>query len=447
MGESLETTLSVIGLNHRTAPVEVRELFWLDEGRRTEALKQLAGAPGIEEVVVLSTCNRVEFILWASDAPIAANSVLDFLRRNGGLQPGELESFYRLTGDDALRHVFRVAASLDSMVLGEPEITGQVKSAWVKAQQTGTTGRFLDAVFQKALNVAKRVRNETPIGSAAVSVPYAAVELARQIFGQLQGRKVLIIGTGKMGERSARYLLAGGATAVWVTNRTYEHAADLADKLGGVAFPFEERWRHLADADIVISSTGSPQAILSRDDAARIHRQRGGRPVFLIDIAVPRDIEPAVREVPGVFLYDIDDLERVVARNRSDRQAAAVEAERIVAREVEEFRRKLSAEHIVPTIVAVRERLEEIRREELERFRADFGPLSPPEEQALEALTVQLVQRISTQLARELKRIPERPEQELLTAAVRRLFGLHSKVAATKKTSYNPSRAVLAGNN
>ena len=428
----MQATLVVIGLNHRTAPVEVRERFWMGESRRYEALQQLGRAEGIDEVVALSTCNRTEFILWADDASRATLSVRHLLERDYRLQPAEWESFYRCTGDAALEHVFRVAASLDSMVVGEPEITGQVKTAWGRAQQAGATGPFLDAVFQKALNVAKRVRNETPIGAAAVSVPYAAVELARQIFGRLEGRQVLILGTGKMGELSARYLLSNGAATVWVTSRSYEHALSLAEKLGGAAIPFERRWEHLGDADIVISSTGCPHAILTREDAERIHRQRAGRAVFLIDIAVPRDVEPAVREVPGVFLYDIDDLERVVARNLSGRQAAAREAEQIVAREAQQFSRKLAAQRVVPTIVALRERLEEIRRQELEHYRSQFGPLTHAEEQAIETLTTQLVQRIATQLARELKQVPGRPEQEQLTAALRRLFGLESRATTPR---------------
>jgi glutamyl-tRNA reductase len=442
-GFALEANLVVIGVNHRTAPVEVREKFWMGESRRLEVLQQLVRGEGIEEAVVLSTCNRTEFILWADDASVAVHSVRRLLERDFSLQPAEWESFYSRTGDAALAHVFRVAASLDSMVVGEPEITGQVKSAWAKAQQAGTTGRFLDTAFQKALGVAKRVRNETPIGAAAVSVPYAAVELARQIFGRLEGRKVLILGTGKMGELSARYLLSGGATTVWVASRTYEHALGLAEKLGGTAIPFERRWEHLADADIVISSTGCPHVIVTREDAERIHQQRGGRVVFLIDIAVPRDIDPNVRKVPGVFLYDIDDLERVVARNLSGRQAAAVEAEQIVAREAQQFGRKLTAERVVPTIVALRERLEEIRRQELENYRNRFGPLGAIEEHAIEALTSQLVQRIATQLARELKQSPERPEQEQLTAAVRRLFGLHGRTAAEHSAAV--SGEALAG--
>ncbi|MCL5287621.1 MAG: glutamyl-tRNA reductase, partial [Acidobacteria bacterium] len=322
-------------------------------------------------------------------------------------------------------HIFRVTSSLDSMVVGEPEITGQVKSAWARAQQAGTTGRFLDAVFQKALSVAKRVRNETPIGAAAVSVPYAAVELARQIFGSLEQRKVLVLGAGKMSELSARYLVANGASSLWVTNRTFEKAVELATLLHGVAVPFEDRWRHLAQADIVLASTGCPHVILTREDAERMHHEREGRPVFLIDIAVPRDIDPAVREIPGMFLYDIDDLEHVVAHNLEGRHTAALAAEKIVAAEAAGFRRKLAAERVVPTIVAVRQRLDEIRRQELDRFRAEFGPLCEEHERALDELAARIVQRISTQLARELKQAPENAEQDILTAAVRQLFRLH----------------------
>jgi glutamyl-tRNA reductase len=417
----LESHLVVIGLNHRSAPIEIRERFWLSESRRFDVLARLSAAQGIAEAVVLATCNRTEFIVWAP--PAAAEwAVREFLTAECGLTDENWKLFYRLQGEEALEHVFRVTAGLDSMVLGEPEITGQLKSAWAAAQRAGTTGRFLDAVFQKALSVSKRVRTETAIGAAAVSVPYAAVELARQIFGKLDGRKILILGAGKMGELSARYLLNNGASAVWVTNRTYGHAVQLAQVLGGLAVRFEDRWEHLADADIVISSTGCPHVILNREDAERMHQQRHGRPVFLIDIAVPRDIDPAVREIGGVFLYDIDDLEHVVARNLNERQAAAAEAEKMIAREAPAFCTKLAAERVVPTIVAVRARLEEIRRQELERYRGDYGPFSPAEEQALDQLSEQLVRRIAGQLAGELKQVPGQPEQDALSAAIRRLF-------------------------
>lgn len=424
----------VIGLNHRTAPVEVREHFWISESRRYEALLHLGQAEGVEEVVVIATCNRTEFVLWASDASLAANSVLRFLSHDYKLRLCEWKHFYRLLDDDALEHIFRVASSLDSMVLGEPEIVGQVKAAWKLAQQVHTTGRYLDVVLQKALTVSKRVRNETAIGASAVSVPYAAVELAKQIFGSLQDRKVLLMGAGKMSELSARYLVNQGAKSVHVINRTYEHAAELAQKLGGIPVAFEDRWQHLVEADIVISSTSCPHTILGREEAEGIHAQREERPLCLIDIAVPRDIDPGVRSVPGVFLYDIDDLEEVVKRNAGERELAAVDAQKIIAVEVKDFHRKLLAERIVPTIVALRLRLDEICRQELDSCKQELGPFPHEQEKTLSAVTSRITQRIAGLLARELKESPERSEQEQMAIAVQRLFHLETPPAALAGT-------------
>ena len=420
----------VIGLNHRTAPVEVREHFWLSESRRYDALLQLIQAEGIEEVVVIATCNRTEFVLWANDPSLAANSVLRFLSRDYNLKLCEWTHFYRLLNEDAVEHVFRVTSSLDSMVLGEPEIVGQVKAAWKMAQQVGTTGRFLDAVMQKALTVSKRVRNETAIGSSAVSVPYAAVELAKQIFGSLEKRAVLLMGAGKMSELSARYLVNQGANSVRVLNRTFEHAAELASKLGGIPVAFEDRWQHLVEADIIISSTSCPHTILSREEAEAIVAQRNGRPLCLIDIAVPRDIDPAVKNISGVFLYDVDDLEGVVKHNAGERELAAEAAQKIVVAEVRDFRRKLAAERIVPTIVALRLRLDEICRQELDSCKQEFGPFPLDQEKTLSAVTSRITQRIAGLLARQLKESPEKDEQEQMAAAVQRLFHLETPPVA-----------------
>src|SRR4051812_42886210 len=363
----------VVGLNHRTAPIEVRERFWISETRRYEALVQLARAEGIEEIVVLATCNRTEFILWANDAALAANSVLRLLSAEYGLKLCEWKHFYRLLDDAALLHIFRVAASLDSMVVGEPQIVSQLKGAWQLAQKVGSSARFLDAVLQKALTVSKRVRNETAIGNWAVSVPYAAVELAKQAFGSLANKRVLLIGAGKMSELSARYLLNSGATSVNVVNRTYEHALELAATLGGIAVAFDDRWQHLVNADIVISSTSCPHTILSREEAELLARARQDRPLVLVDIALPRDIDPTVRQIKGIFLYDIDDLENVVRHNSGERETAAVAAEKIVSAEAQGFRRKLLAERVVPTIIALRTRLDEICRQELGSFKNECG--------------------------------------------------------------------------
>ena len=430
----MEPTLAVIGLNFRTSSVAVRERFWISPDRRSEALLQLVRSEGIEEIIVLATCNRTEFIIWASDVPTAANSVLRFLTQEFQLKLSEWSHFYRLMDDVALTHIFRVPSSLDSMVLGEPEITGQVKDAWALAQQTGTTGRFLDAVMQKAMTVSKRVRTETAIGTSAVSVPYASVQLSREVLGDLTGREVLLIGAGKMSDLAAHYLMKAGASHVKVMNRTVARGEELAAKLGATPVSFEDRLHHLKKADIVVSSTSCPHTILSREEAENIAKERKHKPMVMIDIAVPRDIDPAVREVEGIHLFDMDHLEQVVQRNASGRQAAAEEADKIVRAEVQGFRRKLMAERVVPTIVALRQRLDELCRQELEVLRREFGPFTEDQDQALTALTSHITQRIAGSLARELKELPERQEQDVLTAAVGRLFHLEQPLAAAAGT-------------
>jgi len=424
----------VVGLNYRTSPVAVRERFWISEDRRYQALVQLSRAEGIEEVIVLATCNRTEFLLWVSDVTLAANSVMRLLGFEYGLKLCEWKHFYRLLDEAALLHIFRVASSLDSMVIGEPQIISQVKQAWQQAQKMGATGRFLDAVMQKALTVSKRVRSETAIGNAAVSVPYAAVELTRQIFGTLENKKVLLLGAGKMSELSARGLLNHGASSVEVINRTLEHAAELAAKLGGVAIPFEERWQHMAEADIIISSTSCPHTILSREEAEILVRGRSEQPLVIVDIALPRDIDSAVREVKGVFLYNLDDLENVVDHNTGEREAAAADAQKILEAEAQGFRRKLLAERVVPTIVALRQRLDEICRQELDSFRQENGPFSKDQDEMLNAVMYRMTKRIAGSLARELKELPEKLEQEQMTTAVQRLFHLRTPELALAGT-------------
>ncbi len=438
----MEPTLMVVGLNYRTAPVGVRERFWISEDRRYEALVQLSKAEGIEEVIVMATCNRTEFWLWANDVTLAANSVMRLLGSDYGLKLCECEHFYRLLDEAALLHIFRVASSLDSMVIGEPQVIAQVKQAWQQAQKVGATSRFLDAVLQKALTVSKRVRSETPIGNAAVSIPYAAVELTRQILGTLENRKVLLLGAGKMSELSARGLLNHGASSVRVINRTLEHAAELATKLGGVAIPFEERWQHMAEADIIISSTSCPHTILSREEAEILvhERQARGRkdqPLVIVDIAMPRDIDSAVREVKGIFLYNLDDLENVVDHNAGEREAAAADAQKILQAEARGFRRRLMAERVVPTIVALRQRLDEICRQELDSFRQENGPFSKDQDEMLNAVMSRMTKRIAGSLARELKELPEKVEQEQMTTAVQRLFHLQTPEPALAGTRSN----------
>jgi glutamyl-tRNA reductase len=436
----MEPTLMVVGLNYRTAPVEVRERFWISEDRRYQALAQLSRAEGIEEVIVLATCNRTEFLLWVNDVTLAANSVMRLLSSEYGLKLCEWTHFYRLLDEAALLHIFRVASSLDSMVVGEPQVIAQVKQAWQQAKNVGASARFLDTVMQKALTVSKRVRTETAIGNAAVSVPYAAVELTRQILGSLENKKVLLLGAGKMSELSARGLLNHGASSVKVINRTLEHAAELAAKLGGVAIPMEERWQHMAEADIIITCTSCPHTILSRKEAETLMQERNvrarqtqeskDRPLVIVDIAMPRDIDSAVREVKGIFLYNLDDLENVVDHNAGERAAAAADAQKILEAEALGFRRKLMAERVVPTIIALRQRLDEICRQELDSFREENGPFPKDQDEMLNAVMSNMTKRIAGSLARELKELPEKVEQEQMTSAVQRLFHLQTPETA-----------------
>jgi glutamyl-tRNA reductase len=437
----MEPSLMVVGLNYRTAPVSVRERFWISENRRCEALIHLSRAEGIEEVIVMATCNRTEFWLWATDVTLAANSVMRLLGAEYGLQLCEWKHFYRLLDEAALLHIFRVASSLDSMVVGEPQVVSQVKDAWDQAQRMGTTGRFLDAVLQKALTVSNRVRSETAIGSVALSIPGAAVELARQIFGTLENKKVLLLGAGDMSELAARWVLeqGGSSVSVSVVNRTLENAAELAAKLGGVAIAFEDRWQPMAEADIIISSTSCPHIILSRDEVELMlgGRSRKNRPLVIADLAMPRNIDPAVRNVKGVFLYDLDDLENVPDQKADERDAAAAQGQKILQAEAQGFRRKLMAERGVPTIVALRQRLDEICRQELDSFRDESGPFSKDQDEMLNAVMSRMTQRIAGSLARELKELPEKVEQEQMTTALQRLFHLQpadQALAGTRPT-------------
>jgi len=439
----------VVGLNYRTAPVAVRERFWIGEDRRYETLVQLSRGEGIEEVLVMATCNRTEFWMWAADVTLAANSVMRLLGAEYGLKLCEWKHFYRLLDEAALLHIFRVASRLDSMVVGEPQVVGQVQEAWQQAQKVGATGRFLDAVLQKALTVSERVCKETTICSAAVSIPYAAVELAHQILGTFENKKVLLLGAGEMSELSACELLKHGASPVCmsVANRTLDHAVELAAKIGGLAIPFEERWQHMAEADIIISSTSCAHTILSREEAEFMVRGRQSwvrndddkhtnddEPLVIIDIAMPRDIDAAVRDVKGVVLYDLDDLENVTGQNAGEREAAAVEARKILLAEAQGFRGKLIAERVVPTVVALRLRLDELCRQELDSFRLENGPFSKDQDEMINAMMSRMTQKIAASLSRELKGLPEKADQEQMTTALRRLFHLHTAESASAPT-------------
>lgn len=425
----------IIGVNQRTAPVSVRERFWISKERRVEALTQLSGADGIDAVAVLATCNRTDFILGTRDASAASGSVLSFLTREYGLRLCEWKHFHRMLDETALVHLFRVACGLDAAVAGEPDMVAEINSALTLAQQAGTSGRFLEAVLQKAAGVAKAVRTRPEIAALNTSVACAAVELARQIFGSLEKRKVLLLGAGNMSAAAATCLAKHHAGNIRVISRSLENARDFTGKMGGTAVPLEDLLPEVQAADVVISSACCGENVLSREEVAHIAEQRDGAPLLLVDLAVPRDISPGVRGIAGVFLYDVDDLATITRADEGGRKAAISEADKIVAQEAKLFHTKLLAERVVPTIVALRSRLDEICRQELEALREESaGTLDDQEYADLQMLANRITHHIAGALARELKDLPEKLEQERLTAAVQRLFHLEEAKASSVGT-------------
>ncbi len=388
--------LVLTGLSHHTAPVEVRERLAFEEKTLPAALDRLKQRPGMIEGMILSTCNRVEVAVTADDHGDARESVESFLAEARSVEPAWVSPYlYHYDDQDAIRHLFRVASSLDSMVVGEPQILGQLKSAYSMAKECGTLSGFLDQVVTRAFNVAKRVRTETEIGSSAVSVSYAAVELARDIFGTLKGKRVLLVGAGEMAESAARHLRRAGVGEIFVTNRTRGRADLLAEEFSGQAIDYEGFYAVLPEIDIVIASSGAPHFILTTRRDARGDQPRRNRPMFLIDIAVPRNIEPAVNELEGVFLYDIDDLGRVVSANLQTRKNLAEQAEEIIDEEVQRMLVRLKTREVTPTIVELQDHLEQVRTGEVERLRAKLGALTPQQEEAIEAITRGIVNKIA----------------------------------------------------
>ena len=424
----------VIGLNHHTAPLAMRERFWISEPRRYEVLRELKSADGVEEVVVLCTRCRTEFLVWASEPTQAANSLLQFLSSDRGLKLTEWQHFYRLLGEAALAHIFRVTSGIDSLFLGEPQVVAQVENALHQAQTVGAAGPLLAATLAKALDISRKVRTETEVGKVEISVPTAALNLAREIFGTLENRSVLLLGTDEMSEQSVRHMMAHGVGSVVVIDQSPARAQELAEKLGGTSASIGDRWSCMLRADIAITATGCPHFLLTREEAERIAAERNRVALVVIDIGMPRDVDPEVRTVNGITLYDMEALEQVAHKENKERASVAANAERIVAAEVSVFRGKLEAQTSVPTIVALRLRLEEICRQELESFREERGPFTREQDQSLHAITQQIVQKIASSLARELKEFPEKEEQEKMTEAVTRLFHLASPKQALAGT-------------
>jgi len=426
-------TFQLIGVNHRTAPLEVRERFAISEAKLPAAVQQFAQHPGIEEAMIVSTCNRVELLARSRNG---GSDLRSFLSQYFQMDPREFDKhLYEYADKEAIRHLFRVTSSLDSMVVGEPQVLGQVKEAYAVARAVGAVNSQLDALVTRAFAVAKKVRTETAVGSSAVSVASVAVDLAKKIFGSLSGKTVMLVGAGKMCELAARHLLAHGAGSIFMYNRTFERAQKLAQKFGGQALPWDQLYDSADKADIVITSTGAPVAIFRREHGEKFLARRRNRPMFFIDIAVPRDVDPEVNKLDGIFVYDIDDLQQVVSSHVADRGREAQRAEDIIAEEVERFLQRMQTLDVVPTIVSLQEHLETIRQAEIDRVRGRLGEITPEQELAIEAMSRGIINKIMHTPITTLKSAAREEQGTTVIDVVRRLFNLQRKTQEEKAES------------
>jgi len=424
--------LLVVGLNHNTAPIQIRECLAFPEDKMEDALSKVHALPSLKENMILSTCNRVEVYAATRETEKAIFDLKNFLSQYHGLPLKEFEkSLYSHIGEEAVRHIFRVASSLDSMVLGEPQILGQIKEAYDVAQQAKTSGLILHRLLHRAFHVAKRVRTETKIAISAVSVSSVAVDLAGKIFGTLGKKTVLLIGAGEMCELAARHLVSAGIEKILVTNRTFERALALAQGFRGEAIPFEGMAQGLKKTDIVISATNSPQYLIEHNQVTKVMKDRKQKPIFFIDISDPRDIEPKVGDLENVYLYNIDDLQKVANENIKDREKEAQRAEMIVQDEVVKFVNWYRSLDVTPTIVSLRNKFEEIRKKELEKTLSLHPNLSEKEKQSLEALTSAIINKILHSPITLLKRTEEEAMADLYLDALHALFQLSDKSLET----------------
>jgi glutamyl-tRNA reductase len=396
--------LVLLGINHNTAPIEVRERLAIPSTRLAEATRTLLHQPGIREGLILSTCNRVELLTLQDDSetqqPQTKADLLRFLHEYFAVPAIDIQPhLYEHRDREAVRHLFRVASSLDSMVVGEPQILGQVKESYTIAREVGAVSTHLESLLQRTFTVAKKIRTETQIGASSVSIASVAADLARKIFGSLEGKTILLVGAGKMSELAARHLIEHGASSILVANRTQSHAEKIVAAFSSLtvdteAIPFGDLYAQAPRADIVITSTGAPQKIFGRSHGQHFLHARRNRPMFFIDIAVPRDVDPGMNEVEGCFVYDIDDLQQVAASNLADRSREAQAAETIVSREVEKYEQRLQSRDAVPAIKALQQQAEELRQAELARSQPKLASLTPQQREAVEALTRSLTAKL-----------------------------------------------------
>src|SRR3972149_582027 len=424
----------LVGLSHNTAPVEVREKLSFSGQMLSDGIKRLRGYENISECLILSTCNRVEIYAIVDQSEIGIARIKDFLHSYQTTLPLESISqhLYIHKNEAAVKHLFRVAASLDSMVVGEPQILGQVKDAFDTALLNKTTGVILNKLFKKAISVAKRVRTETRIAENAVSISYAAVELAKKIFSSLRDKRGMLVGAGEMGELAANYLVNSGIKEIVVSTRNYDRALNLAQTYNGRAVRFENFLEEMGRSDVVICSTGAPDYIIRSEHMQNIIHKRKNRPIFLIDISVPRNIDPAVNKIDNVFLYDIDDMQAVVEANRRTRKEEADKGEQIIVEEVETFSKWFKSLEVVPAIVALREKVEDIRRKELERVTDKLRTLTPEEIAAVEGLTNTIVSKILHGPLVALKSEANSNNGLLYVETIKKIFNLEVRVAEGK---------------
>jgi len=418
--------IGTIGMNHESAPLELRECMAKDTGNTAIALSSMRESEFIREGLFLSTCNRVEALFITKDPEEAKKSVISIMSRLGGIPEDRfISSLYNFEDMEAVRHIFRVASSLDSMVVGEPQILGQIKDAYHQAAvEQKTSGVILNRLMHKAFHVAKRIKTETSISETAVSISYAAVELAKKIFYDLTGRKILLIGAGEMAELAARHLMTNGVDTLIVANRSFERAVQVAGTFNGKAVFFEEIGSHLLDVDIVITSTASSEYVINIDLAKNSMKKRRRRPLFFIDIAVPRDVDPSVNDLGNAYVYDIDDLKGVIETNTEQRKQEAIKAERIVTEEVIRFEKWMKTLEVVPTIISLKEKAERIRKAEITKSNSGLNGLTPLQIRHIEKLTISLTDKILNDPILSLKRIAQRSSRDTYLGMTRKLFNL-----------------------
>lgn len=416
----------VVGLNHKTAGIDVREKLAFNGTKLEEGLQKIKALPDIKEAVILSTCNRVEMYVNVNNPAKAYESIKDFLSVFHGIERASLETaLYTHENVSAVKHIFRVAASLDSMVVGEPQILGQLKDAFEFSLQKKATGILLNKLMKKAISVAKRVRTETKIAENAVSISFAAVELAKKIFEDLSTKSFMLLGAGEMAELAAKHLMSSGVKDVIVANRTYETGCSLAKEFNGRAVRFEDFPHEMISADIVICSTGASKYVLMKEQMQRVMKERRHKPVFIIDISVPRNIDPEINNIDNVYLYDVDDLQGVVDSNVQGRQKEAEKAEGIIAEEIETFQKWLTSLDSVPTVVALRERADAIKKEEIEKLLNKLPALGEKEKEAVEYMANAIINKLIHPPTAALKEDSE--DKDILIAIIRKLYGLDEK--------------------